>query len=183
MILSGPMIQHEYLQGNIEIDPFDPEQINPASYDLTLGDQVLCYDFPLVHDAKDEPTKFRHARIGPEGFVVHPRRGYLMHTIERVKTDKHVPVIDGKSSIARLFLQIHITAGFGDVGYDGQYTLEVVTHEASIRLYAGMRIAQIRFHAMLGEPMKYAGNYQGKAAMGPVPSALWKQFRKGDGSK
>ena len=178
MILSGPMIRREVAQGNIEIDPFDPEQINPASYDLTLGDEVLCYEFGMIHDAKEEPTKFRHARIGPEGFVVHPGKGYLMATAERVHTDKYVGCLDGKSSMGRLFLLCHFTAGYVDPSFSGQLTLEVATHEASIRLYAGMRIAQIRFHAMLGEPMKYEGNYHGDAAKGPVPSALWKQFRK-----
>jgi dCTP deaminase len=106
-----------------------------------------------------------------------PNVGYLMHTIERVHTKKYVPVLDGKSSIGRLFMKVHETAGYGDAGFDGQYTLEVtVVHP--LRVYPGMRIAQMRFHTILGEVQKlYAGNYTGEAAKGPVPSRAWRQFR------
>jgi dCTP deaminase len=165
----------------IEIDPFDPEQLNPASYDLRLGSTVVAYDFGghAIYDVKREPRDFRHMEIGAEGFVIHPGRGYLMHTVERVRTYGCVPVLDGKSSVGRLFVSVHQTAGYGDPGFDGQYTLEVTTIYP-VRLYAGMRIAQMRFHLASGcidDPRNlYAGNYAGEAAAGPVPSRLWKQF-------
>ena len=94
-------------------------------------------------------------------------------------TDKgirHVPVLDGKSSLARLFVSVHATAGYGDAGFDGQYTLEVtVTHP--IVVFAGMRIAQIRFHTMHGEVGKlYSGNYTGETSKGAVASRAYKQF-------
>ena len=80
------------------------------------------------------------------------------------------------SSTGRLFIKVHETAGYGDPAFDGQYTLEV-TAVHPIRLYAGMRIAQIRFHRMEGAVMPYRGNYMGEAAMGPVASRAWRQFR------
>lgn len=92
-----------------------------------------------------------------------------MHTAETIWTDKFVPIIDGKSSIGRLFISIHQTAGFGDVGFDGQYTLEVTSH-FPVRVYAGMRFCQIRFHGIQGHITQYEGNYQGKSAKGPVGS-------------
>jgi dCTP deaminase len=188
-ILSGPAIEQAVKYGSIRIDPFNLEQLNPVSYDLTLGRQVAVYvgwadrwkgfvDQPLNHvlDAHEKPKIETH-EIGEEGFVLRPGFGYLMHTEESIWTDTYVPVIDGKSSLGRLFVQIHSTAGYGDPGYLGQYTLEVtVTHP--VRLYAGMRIAQIRFHTIKGPIKLYKGNYTGEDARGPVASKTWKQFEK-----
>ena len=177
MILTGKAIESAWKSGDIEIDPFCEDQINPASYDLRLGDEVATYDFNgLVYDVREQPTKVERRTIPSSGFIVRPGVGYLMHTRETVKTDRYVPVIDGKSSIGRLFISIHQTAGFGDAGFDGQYTLEVTTLYP-IRLYAGMRIAQIRFHETSGELTLYKGNYVGETAKGPVPSRAWRQFR------
>ena len=111
------------------------------------------------------------------GVVLRPGNGYLLHTHERVHTNKYVPVLDGKSSVARLFVGIHVTAGFGDPGYNGQWTLEVTT-VYPVRLYAGMRIAQMRFHTIVGETKLYQGNYCGEASTGAVPSRAWKMFQK-----
>lgn len=183
-ILSGKYIHSEVEMGNIEITPFAPHHLNPASYDLTLGEDFATYNewvsrgevTKTVHDVKIPHKGVTFFRILGDGVVLLPGVGYLMHTRERVRTDKYVPVIDGKSSIGRLFVQVHVTAGYGDPGFDGQYTLEVVvTHP--IRLYAGMRIAQVRFHTIVGDVEEYAGNYTGEAAMGPVPSKAWKQFQ------
>jgi dCTP deaminase len=111
-----------------------------------------------------------------KGWVLQPGIGYLMHTEECIYTKKYVPVLDGKSSIGRLFVQIHITAGFGDPNYFGQYTLEVVAHHP-IRIFPGMRIAQIRFHTIAGHVKNmYEGNYKGASARGAVASRAWKQF-------
>ena len=181
-ILTDQAIQLAVDAGDIVVDPFDPGLLNPTSYDVRLGEMVSVYDVGRstlgIHDVKDAPDKMRHAVIGPAGFVIHPGKGYLMHTLERVATRRYVPVLDGKSSIGRLFISIHQTAGYGDPGFDGQYTLEVTTHHFPVRLYAGMRIAQIRFHTMVGELARpYAGNYVGEGAKGPVPSRAWRQFR------
>jgi dCTP deaminase len=116
-----------------------------------------------------------------EGFVLMPGVGYLMHTQERISTDRYVPIIDGKSSIGRLFCFVHVTAGYGDPGFDGQYTLEVAVLQPLV-VYPGMRFCQIRFHTIVGEVDSYKekGNYKGELAEGPVPSRSWKMF---DGHK
>ncbi len=203
MILTGPEIQAYTESGDITIDPFDEKLINPASVDLRLGDQVAVYedwvetycpgygkaspDAPedgrffraLGHvlDVRQEP-RVQTFKIDPVvGWVLKPEIGYLMHTLESVWTDKFVPVLDGKSSVGRLFVTVHVTAGYGDPNFRGQYTLEVsVVHP--IRVYPGMRIAQMRFHTMVGDYLPYEGNYTGGDAQGPVASKVWKQFQK-----
>lgn len=121
-----------------------------------------------------------HFDIDDRGFMLLPGIMYLMHTAERVRAKRHVPVIDGKSSIGRLGIKVHLTAGYGDIDFDGQYTLEVeVTHP--VRVYAGYRFCQIRFHTVCGELASYQGrksNYVGEKALGPVPSRAWKMFEK-----
>jgi dCTP deaminase len=189
-ILADSEIRRAIASGDIEIDPFNPEHVNPVSVDLTLGDEVLVYTrwvsgigngnhiaHPDVMDVHEEPktTKFK---IDAGGLILHPGIGYLMHTRERVLTRKYEPVLDGKSSIGRLFVFVHVTAGFGDPNFDGQYTLEVVALHP-VRIYAGMRIAQMRFHTIVGAVEKpYQGNYTGENARGPVASKAWKQFLK-----
>ena len=196
-ILADSEIRRAIACGDIEIDPFEPSHVNPVSVDLTLGDEVLVYkkwahaqghyaealDRNVNHssdrhiiDVKEEPETIQF-RIPGQGLILRPGVGYLMHTRERVITKKYVPVLDGKSSIGRLFVFIHVTAGFGDPGFDGQYTLEVVPIHP-LRIYAGMRIAQMRFHTICGEVEKpYAGNYTGDDARGPVASKAYKQFK------
>lgn len=127
-------------------------------------------------DAK-KPNTTRSFTIGPEGWILKPGVGYLMHTFERIHTTKFVPVLDGKSSIGRLFVTVHVTAGYGDPYFNGQYTLEVVAVHP-IRVYAGMRIAQIRFHTICGDIVQYKGNYLGEDAKGAVASKSWNQFNQ-----
>lgn len=183
-ILSGHAIRTAIAVGDIEIDPFDPKQLNPVSYDLRLGSSLRMYE--AVKRPGDTIAKFldaavenpsRLVEIHSSGAVLAPHLLYLMHTVERIKTTKFVPVIDGKSSGGRLGIQVHATAGFGDPGFDGQYTLEVTVTQP-VNVYAGMRIAQIRFHTIEGEVTQYAGNYQGETSRGPVPSMSWKQIEK-----
>ena len=108
-----------------------------------------------------------------------PGVGYLMHTAERVCTNKYVPVLDGKSSLGRLFVMVHVTAGYGDAGFDGQYTLEVLVHFPVI-VYPGMRFCQMRFMEIKGDPVSYqrTGHYVGDKALGPVGSLVHKQLKK-----
>jgi dCTP deaminase len=192
-ILADSEIRRAIACGDIEIDPYEPAHVNPVSIDLTLGDQVLIYlDWVGVYndatylmacdpvgpgfDVRNVP-RTQSLRIGESGFLLKPGIGYLMHTRERIHTKKYVSIIDGKSSLGRLFLQVHFTAGYGDVGFNGQYTLEVsVLHP--LRIYAGMKIAQMRFHTVVGEVEKlYEGNYTGNDAHGPVASKAYKQFK------
>jgi dCTP deaminase len=186
-ILSDCAIKKAVRDGLITIDPYNEEQINPASYDLTLGDQVLMYtgiSHPTMPgswrelDVKHEPTTVTMTVDSRVGIVLLPSHGYLMHTRETIWTERYVPIIDGKSSIGRLFVQIHATAGYGDPGFKGQYTLEVIV-QYPVRVYPGMRIGQIRFHTIDGVVEKsYTGNYVNERACGPVASQAWRQFQK-----
>jgi dCTP deaminase len=194
MILSGPEIHRQVDKGLIEIDPYDIKQLNPASYDLTLGTgyHEIHNDYNRVFDIAD-PSQYESTRKTIDGSIVlMPDVGYLMHTVERIHTDSLVAVVDGKSSLGRLFMQVHMTAGYIDPGFNGQITLEVRTM-MPIRIYAGMRIAQVRFHVMHGgteliimkdgvlqhrRSMLYSGNYIGEHAMGAQPSHAWRMFTK-----
>ncbi len=199
-ILTDTAILEGIASQAIRISPWTPEQLNSVSYDLTLGDEVAVYsDWVLcdetweqrigvrdgsdlvpidrVMDVKDEPAVFRW-KIDPDrGWVCKPGIGYLMHVRETIHTTAYEPIIDGKSSIGRLFVKVHFTAGFGDPNFNGQFTLEVEAKHP-IRVYPGMRIAQVRFHTLegtLGKP--YDGNYVGASAQGAVESRAWRQFK------
>lgn len=192
-ILTGPAIIDAVSDGDIEIDPFEVENINPASIDLRLGNGLTLYkdwvydsDCPLeymrptdhVMSVREEPRVQECTFSEKEGLVLSPGILYLMHTVERVRTERYVPILDGKSSIGRLGIQVHVTAGFGDPGFDGQYTLEVTTVHP-IRVFPGMRFCQMRFHTTAGEVLSYqkTGSYRGEAAKGAVASKVFKQFR------
>lgn len=193
-ILSGPAIIDALDKGDIEIDPFEPLNINPASIDLRLGEGLTLYDDwvydsdhpseftrPLdrVLDVKDPLRTTSYTFNEKDGLILVPGILYLMHTVERVRTEKYVPILDGKSSIGRLGIQVHITAGYGDPGFDGQYTLEV-TAMHHVRVYPGMRFCQMRFHTLAGPVLSYqkTGHYRGEAARGAVPSRVHEQFNE-----
>lgn len=185
MILTGPEIQLQVELGKITIEPFDPEQVNPASYDLRLGRDVLIYEpTTLIERRYGDPVFGLDAKvenpthkitIPDEGLWLEPGTLYLMHTVEVVGTREFVTIIDGKSSLARLGIVAHLTAGFGDPGFLGNYTLEVtVVHP--VRVYAGMRFCQARFQTVRGQLAQYDGNYANDSR-GPVASRSWRQFK------
>ncbi len=181
MILTGPAIRAAYERGDIQIDPYDKDLVNPTSYDLRLGETVRRYAEPNwmpLDSAKKNDSEL--LKIEPKGFIVLPGYLYLMHTVERIHTKRYVSVLDGKSSIARLGLVVHLTAGYGDPGFDGQYTLEVTSIAHPVRIYAGMRFAQIRFHETVGslEDYQISGHYTQETARGPVASQSFRQFKK-----
>jgi dCTP deaminase len=178
-ILSGPEILNYMKEGHIQIEPFNESHLNPASVDLTLGKGVTQYLIDGILDVRVE-AKFKTTQIGPEGFVLQAHQGYLMHTEEVIWSDSTVPVLDGKSSLGRLFLSVHETAGYIDPGFRGQVTLEVAPLH-SVRVYAGMRICQVRFHPIVGEVALYNGHYVGNSAKGAVPSMVHHQMQEQDG--
>ena len=96
------------------IDPFDESQLNPNSYNLTLHDEIMTYEEVVLDMRKVNRT--RRFQIPPEGLVLNPTQIFLARTAERTETHNLVPMIQGRSSIARLGLFVHVTAGFGDVG-------------------------------------------------------------------
>ncbi|QEY35354.1 dCTP deaminase [Caproiciproducens galactitolivorans] len=173
MILSGKQIR-EKLGKEIIIEPFCESQLNPNSYNLKLHNELLVYDEPVL-DMKKE-NKFRKILIPEEGLVLEPNKLYLGRTQEYTKTDKFVPMIEGRSSVGRLGLFIHVTAGFGDVGFSGYWTLEIHCIQP-VRVYAGVEICQIYYHLIQGDYERYSsGKYQNNT--GIQPSLLFKDFQK-----
>ena len=173
MILSGKEIVR-HMGEEIIIDPFDPKRVNPNSYNLTLSDELMVYDnYELDMKKRNEGTLLH---IPEEGYVLQPNKLYLGRTHEYTKTRCFVPMLEGRSSIGRLGLFIHVTAGFGDVGFSGYWTLEMFCVQP-IRIYAGVEICQIYFHTVLGEADRYdSGKYQNNK--GIQPSLLYKDFEK-----
>ncbi len=173
MILSGKEI-HKNIGDKIKITPFNEDQINPNSYNLTLHNELLVYDNDLL-DMKKENTA-SSLIIPEEGMVLSPGKLYLGRTVEHTSTEFYVPMLEGRSSIGRLGLFVHITAGFGDIGFSGFWTLEMFCVQP-IRIYPGVQICQIFYHKIEGDYEKYiSGKYQGNT--GVQPSLLYKDFEK-----
>ncbi|MDR3196269.1 MAG: dCTP deaminase, partial [Planctomycetaceae bacterium] len=123
MILSGLEILKEIDNGNIVIDPFDQKRINPNSYNLRLHNELMVYqDFVL--DMRTCPEMER-LEIPAAGIILKPNQLYLGRTAEYTLTRNYVPMLEGRSSVGRLGLYVHVTAGFGDVGFAGFWTLEI----------------------------------------------------------
>jgi dCTP deaminase len=174
MILSGLEIENEVARGNIIITPFDKGQLNPNSYNLRLHNELLVYD-DLQIDMK-KPNAFHVFEIPEEGFLLEPGRIYLGRTLEFTETRTFVPMLEGRSSVGRLGLSIHITAGFGDIGFRGYWTLELHCIQP-IRIYPFVEICQIYYHSIEGEYIPYqSGKYQNNT--GVQPSMMYLDFEK-----
>lgn len=174
MILSGKEIHQQVENGTISIDPFNSGQLNPNSYNLRLHSDLLVYDSDVL-DMK-EKNSTSPLTIPDEGLLLEPQKLYLGRTIERTATDKYVPMLEGRSSVGRLGLFIHITAGFGDIGFDGFWTLEIFCVQP-IRIYADLEICQIFYHTIDGDYDLYQSKkYQSNK--GVQPSMLYKDFEE-----
>jgi len=173
MILTGPQIIEECNKGNIVIEPLIPEQCNPNSFNFRLGKTLRVYDqFPL--DPK-VPNKFREIEIPPEGYVLEPERLYLGCTMEVMGSKCYAPTFAARSSIARLGLFINLSASLGDIGFIGQWTLQLFSIHA-LRVYPGMKIGQIMWWHPEGNISLYEGKYQGSE--GPQSTLIYKDFEK-----
>ncbi|HPB05870.1 MAG TPA: dCTP deaminase [Prolixibacteraceae bacterium] len=173
MILSGREIEKR-LNKTIFIEPYTSAQLNPNSYNLRLHNKLLEYD-DLELDMKKE-NKAHEIIIPEEGFLLEPGKLYLGRTLEYTRTEGLVPMLEGRSSIGRLGMCIHITAGFGDVGFAGFWTLEIFCVQP-IRIYPGVEVCQIYYHDINGEYDNYrSGKYQHNE--GIQPSLLYKDFLK-----
>lgn len=171
MILSGQEIRAQIGQ-KIAIDPFDERQLNPNSYNLRLHDELLVYE-EIILDMR-RPNRYRRYIIPPEGLVLQPGRLYLGRTVERTETHDLVPMLEGRSSIGRLGLFVHVTAGFGDVGFCGYWTLEMFAVHP-IRIYPGVSICQIFYHTIEGAVTEYRSDkYQHNHDI--QPSLLFKEL-------
>lgn len=171
MILSGREIKNK--QGKeIVIEPFNEKQLNPNSYNLKLHNELLVYEEEIL-DMKKE-NKAKKIIIPEDGLLLEPRKLYLGRTVEYTATDNYVPMLEGRSSVGRLGLFIHVTAGFGDVGFRGYWTLEIFCVQP-IKIYPGVELCQIYYHSVEGDCDKYtSGKYQNNT--GVQPSLLFKDF-------
>jgi dCTP deaminase len=171
MILSGEMIRQK-LGSDIRIDPFEPRNLNPNSYNLTLHDEILTYEEVVLDMRKS--NRVRRITIPSGGLVLNPNQLYLGRTIERTETHNLVPMIEGRSSIGRLGLFVHVTAGFGDVGFCGFWTLEMFAVQP-VRIYPGVAICQIFYHQIVGDIREYSSDkYQHNRDI--QPSLLFKEL-------
>jgi dCTP deaminase len=175
MILSDKRILEEIEAGNILIEPFNREYLGTNSYDVHLGRHLATYK-DRVLDAR-EHNKIVSFEIPNEGFELQPNTSYLGVTAEYTETHKHVPFLEGKSSTGRLGIDIHATAGKGDVGFCNTWTLEISCTQP-VRVYAGMPIGQLIYFVVEGEietlyNTKKNAKYS-KRTVKPVESMMYK---------
>jgi len=171
MILSGIEIKKK-LGKEIHINPFNEKALNPNSYNLKLHNELLVYDESYLDMKKENKTK--QIIIPEDGLLLEPKKLYLGRTHEYTETDGYIPMLEGRSSVGRLGLYIHVTAGFGDIGFKGYWTLEIHCIEP-IKIYPLVEICQIYYHLIEGEYEKYeSGKYQGN--QGIQSSLLYKDF-------
>lgn len=157
MILSGTEI-HEQLGETIFIEPFDEKCLNPNSYNLTLHNELVMYDCSYLDLKLDNP--YKTLTIPEEGLMLYPNTLYLGRTKEKTLTKEFVPMLEGRSSLGRLGLSIHVTAGFGDIGFDGYWTLEMHCIHPIV-IYPWIEVCQIYYHTILGRHKLYSsGKYQ-----------------------
>lgn len=179
MILSDKQILKQIDKGNIVIDPFYIENLGPNSYDLHLSGFIKLYKNNGL-DSKGKNETFECRIDEKKGMVLEPNKVYLASTVEYTETHNLVPILHGKSSIGRLGLFIHVTAGFGDNGFCGHWTLELVATQP-ILIYPLMPIAQIAYFKT-GKGTKYYERksskymYQGEE---PVASKNYLNYVRG----
>lgn len=184
MILSDSKILEQIESSDIVIQPFDRACLGSNSYDVHLGHVLLRYpDYPdSVLDCKQQYTINRdmiQIDIPDDGYILEPNTLYLGVTKEYTETHNAVPFIEGKSSIGRLGISVHCTAGRGDAGFCNYWTLEITVVQP-VRVYAGMPIAQLIYFALNGKVStpyhaKADAKYNALCSM-PVPSQMWKNF-------
>ncbi|MGH3789736.1 MAG: dCTP deaminase, partial [Pseudonocardiaceae bacterium] len=139
MILTGAEILAEFLAGRITIDPFDPGRVNPNSYNFRIGDSLRVYRDAVV-DPKREPAT-DVISMPSDGYLLRAQRLYLASTVEIMGSNHYVPTFSARSSVARLGLFINLSASLGDIGFVGQWTLQLVSVK-NLLIYPGMEIGQ-----------------------------------------
>ncbi|GIV50148.1 MAG: dCTP deaminase [Candidatus Kapaibacterium sp.] len=177
MILSDTEILRHIEQGTIVIEPFRRECLGTNSYDVHLGKTLAVYRDALLDARRHNPVDY--IEIPDDGYVLEPHRFYLGVTEEYTETHLHVPFLEGKSSVGRLGIDIHATAGKGDVGFCNHWTLEISVKQP-VRVYAGMPIGQLIYFEVrgtVGTPYdrKASAKYQKRSPL-PVESMMWRNF-------
>ena len=175
MILSDHRILEEIEKETIKIQPYNREFLGSNSYDVHLGRHLATYKDTTL-DARKH-NEIDHFEIPEEGYILQPGQLYLGVTEEYTETHVHVPFLEGKSSTGRLGIDIHATAGKGDVGFCGNWTLEI-SCKLPVRIYRGMPIGQLIYFPVDGEvDVKYNSKkdakYSGQPDR-PVESMMWK---------
>jgi len=175
MILSDKRILEEIEKKTIVIRPYNRGKLGSNSYDVHLGKHLAVYN-DRVLDARKH-NEITHFTIPEEGYVLEPNQLYLGVTLEYTETHAHVPFLEGKSSTGRLGIDIHATAGKGDVGFCGHWTLEI-SCKIPVRIYAGMPIGQLIYFPLEGSvevsyDKKKNAKYSGQPDR-PVESMMWK---------
>ena len=186
MILSDVDIRKELAAGRIEIDPFDEDCVQPSSVDLHVDAQFRVFAnsrYPYIDVRREMPDLTELVEVEPEEpFILHPGEFVLGSTLERIRLPDHlVARLEGKSSLGRLGLLIHSTAGYVDPGWDGFLTLELSNvANLPITIYPAMKIGQISFFRLTTPAeMPYGSKatrskYQGQR--GPTASRFFEEF-------
>lgn len=190
MLLSDRDIRAEIDGGRVALDPWDPAMVQPSSVDVRMDKYFRLFDnhkYPVIDPAADQPDLTRLIEVEPdEGFVLHPGEFVLGSTLEKVTLpDDLAARVEGKSSLGRLGLLTHATAGFVDPGFSGHVTLELSNVATlPIRLWPGMKIGQLCFFR-LSSPAEhpygsaaYGSHYQGQR--GPTASRSFANFHRSD---
>ncbi len=175
MILTDQKILDCIKKGEIVIDPFDRECLGTNSYDVHLGHYLATYKDHVL-DARRH-NQVNHITIPKEGILIHPGTLYLGVTLEYTESHRAVPFLEGKSSVGRLGIDIHATAGKGDVGFCNSWTLEISCTQP-VRIYAGMPIGQLIYFTVDGSIERYynkkANAKYNERTTRPVESMMWK---------
>lgn len=163
-MISGYEIHKLWTNGDIHIAPYTPANIQPNSYDLTLGDRLKkCIPNKQTYIDTDLSGEGEDVELKDGAFVLYPGEVYMGHTVEVVGSHLYAPMLHGRSSVARHGLAVHITAGFGDVGWFGQFVLEIVNHNnCPILVRPGRRICQVSWEPVTGKLHDYESTYQGQ---------------------
>jgi len=185
MILADKDILKRIKKGEIKIVPFDKNCVQPSTVDLHLADQVRVFDNwqTGVVDVREKAETSRIVKINKKGFIIHPGEFLLGATIEKIGVPDDIAAkLEGRSSLGRLGLVIHATAGYVDPGFSGWLTFELSNlSRLPIRIYAGMKIAQICFFQMSSRVLhpygskKLGSKYQNQK--GPTASRAWMDFK------
>ena len=178
MILTDRQILEEMKRGTIVIKPFKRKFLGTNSYDVHLGKWLAVYREEILDCRRHNHV--RYSRIPEEGLILVPSKLYLGVTHEYTETHRHVPFLEGKSSIGRLGIDIHATAGKGDVGFCNTWTLEISVRQP-VRIYPCMPIGQLIYFEVAGEvevpySRKRGAKYNRKTVR-PVESMMWKNFQ------
>lgn len=147
MILTGAEIKESIRRGEIKLDPFDPEQVNPNSYNYRLGSKLKVFK-----EIKDDIQIFEDVVIPEEGYILEPHQMYLGHTAETIGSNKYAMSLIGRSSIGRLGLFLQISANLGHTTSSHKWTLEMVSVKP-LKIYPYMKIGQVSFWENCGELM------------------------------